>query len=340
MAKVVVKLRSGKEINGDLLSFSPVKPVLHVQVEDAGGKTGTVPVSMGSIAAVFFLKKQEERSSVVQRETIGQSVLASGSGVRLHVEFKDGGIIHGSSHKYSVGDKGFYLVPLNPADKYERVYVNASAVKKVDCRRLMGKILVDHNKITLAQLEHSIQYQREVREKKIGTILLEHAFITHEQLEKSLQKQKEHPKYLGEILLEAGYITGEQLEYALLLQRRNRKKKLGQILVELKYLLPNDICIALATQLEMPWADLSSLEVAGDVATILPEELMRELEIVPVERRGNTLVVASAAPQEPGLIGLISRHSNLRIELVVAYEVYIESLINQFFPAEDRASQT
>jgi hypothetical protein len=155
-----------------------------------------------------------------------------------------------------------------------------------------------------------------------------------------LQKQKEHPKYLGEILLEAGYITGEQLEYALLLQRRNRKKKLGQILVELKYLLPNDICIALATQLEMPWADLSSLEVAGDVATILPEGLMRELEIVPVERRGNTLVVASAAPQEPGLIGLISRHSNLRIELVVAYEVYIESLINQFFPAEDRASQT
>jgi hypothetical protein len=60
---------------------------------------------------------------------------------------------------------------------------------------------------------------------------------------------------------------------------------------------------------------------------------------VPVERRGNTLVVASATPQEPGLIGLISRHSNLRIELVVAYEVYIESLINQFFPAEDRASQ-
>ena len=201
MARVVVKLQTGKEIKGDMLSFGSGKPLLHVQVEDAEGKPRTVPVSMGSIAAIFFLKKQEERNSLVKRETIEQSVLASNSGVRLHVEFKDGGIIHGSGHTYTPRDSGFYLVPLNPADEYERVYICASAVKKVSFRRLMGNILLDQKKITPAQLDHSLQYQREIREKRIGTILREEEFITHEQLEESLQRQKEHPKYLGEILL-------------------------------------------------------------------------------------------------------------------------------------------
>ena len=149
--------------------------------------------------------------------------------------------------------RGSILVPLNPADRYERIYVNALAVKRVDSRRLMGNILVDQKKITPTQLVHALRYQREKREKKIGVILAEHNFITHGQLEESLQKQTERAKYLGEILLEAGYITEEQLQYALTVQHENKKKKLGQILVELKYLAPNDICIALATQLHLGW---------------------------------------------------------------------------------------
>ena len=335
MAKVRIGLQNGEEIKGDLLSLNINHPTFYVTSDRDDGKTITITVRMDSVKAIYFLKKAEVSTSIVHTETIEQSVFAGTHGFRLDVEFMDGEIIHGSTHKYSPNDIGFYMIPLNPAEQYERIYINTLAVKKVDSRRFMGKILVDQEKITQQQIDHALQYQREQREKKIGTILKEHNFITHEQLEESIRRQQEKTKLLGEILLEAGYINNEQLVCALRVQHENRKKKLGQILVELKYLAPNDICIALSTQLELPWVDLSSANIPVEVVRALPEVVVRHLQVVPIERQNNTLIVACAEPQGPGLKGEISRYTDLEIELVVAYEGYIESVINRFFPGSN-----
>ncbi len=337
MAKVLVQLQNGNEIKGNVLAvaFNANTRSFHVQVESGAGKPETATVSMDAVKAVFFLKKEETGGSIVHMETIDQSVFAGAHGFRLHVEFNDGEMIHGSAHKYNPNDKGFYLVPLNPVERWERVYVNAAAVKRVDSRRLMGKILVDQKKITPEQLGHALQYQYEKKEKKIGTILREQNVITHEQLESSLLQQKERAKFIGQILLEAGYITEEQLQQALHLQQENRKKRLGQILVELRYLTPNDICIALGTQFHLPWADLSAADIPAETAHTLPEDLVRHLQVIPVEKKNRTLVVASADPQEPGLTGELSRYTDLKIELAVAYEGYIESAISRFFPSKN-----
>ena len=148
--------------------------------------------------------------------------------------------------------------------------------------------------------------------------------------------QREKPKLLGEILLEAGYITSEQLQYALNIQHGNRKKKLGQIFVELKYLTPSDICIALATQFHFPWIDLSHEKIPIEIATSLPEAAVRKFEVIPVERKGETvLIVATSQPQDPNLELEIIKFTPLKVELVVAYEVYIESAINYYFPAKE-----
>jgi hypothetical protein len=335
MAKVRVKMKNGEEIKGDLLSLNTTRPTFYLVAEKDDGKILNVTVSMDSVKAIFFLKKEEKDASIVHTETIEQSVFAGLHGFRLDVEFKDGEMIHGSAHKYNPNDKGFYMVPLNPAERYDRIYINALWVKKVDSRRLMGNILVEQKKITEQQLSHALQYQRAQKEKRIGDILKDHNYVTHEQLEEALRKQNKQTKFLGEILLEAGYITEEQLANALDIQRNNRKKKLGQILVELKYLDPNDICIALSTQLQLPWVDLSSANISFEIATALPEEVARRLKIIPVERQNNTLILASAEPQVPGLKGEISRHTNLQIELAVAYEGYIEAAINRFFPGKN-----
>ena len=332
MARVIVKLRSGEELSGDTLSFNPNMQAFYVHVEKEGEGAENLPVTMNSVKAIFFLRKEAVDESVVHMETIDQSVFAGTYAFRLHVEFGDGEMLHGSAHKDSPNDRGFYLVPLNPADKCERIYINASAVKRVESRRFLGKILVDQKKITEEQLGHALKYQHEKRHQKIGSILKENNIITHEQLEESLRRQEERAKFLGEILLDAGYITEEQLQFALHIQHENRKKKLGQILVELKYVAPNDICIALATQLHIPWADLSSFKPSAELSGLLPEEVIKHLEVLPVERKDDTLVVASAEPQSPGLIGEISRYVHLEVELAVAYEGYIESAIDRLFP--------
>lgn len=332
MAKVIVKLLSGKEITGNALYFSASKPTFHLQVEKEG-KSEVLPVNIVATKAIHFLKKEESGESPLRTEKIDQSVFAGTLAFKLFIEFKDGEVLNGSTHKYNPNDKGFFLVPLNPADRSERIYINAGAVKHVDSKRLIGKILVDQERITAEQLEESLRVQKEQREKRIGAILREEKIISEKQLQESLASQKEKKKMLGEILLEAGYITSEQLEYALSIQRENRKKKLGKILVELKFITPNDICIALATQFHIPWVDLSAVRIPLDVARSLPEELIRRLEIIPVEKRGDeALVVAVSQPQDNAIRPEIGKVTPLTPEFVVAYEGYIESAIDCFFP--------
>ncbi len=326
--EVVVEYLNGKVLAGHILAFNPKQPVFHLQTTEQG-KTASVAVKTTDIKDILFLKRQDGEGPTLRFETIDQSVYAGTISYRLVVEFKDGSVIHGTAIRYEPKEPGFYVIPLSPADRSERIFVNAKAAKKVEHWKLLGRILVEQNKITDQQLEHGISVQRHLREKKIGAILREQNFLTDEQLRQGVEKQAGKGKKLGLILIEAGYITEEQLETALEIQRSNRRKKLGMILVELKILTPNDICIAVATQYRLPWIDLATTDILSRVACLLPAEVERALQVVPVEVRENkTLVVATAAPQQPGLKGEIAKHTALKVELVVAFDSYIEAAID------------
>jgi mannitol/fructose-specific phosphotransferase system IIA component (Ntr-type) len=332
MAKVIVKFLHGEERAGNILTINFNRPTFYLQTENINGKPETQLVSMDSVMEILF-PKDEEDAMRIRTETIEQSVVAGASAFRLLVEFNDGEILNGTTFKYSPNDSGFYLIPLNPGDRNERIYINAKAVKKVDCRKLLGKILVDQKRINDEQLKTALKYQMEHREKKLGTVLKEAAIISEEQLNESLKRQKEKARLLGEILLEAGYITPDQLDNALHVQHENRKKRLGQILVELKYLSPNDICIALATQFHLPWIDLSQKMIPVEVATSLPADVVRKLEVIPVEiTEDSVMIVASSQPQDPTIKDRINIYTPLKVELIIAYEVYIAKAIRYHFP--------
>ena len=332
MGKVIVEFLSKEEKKGNILFFNINKTNFSLQVENEERKPEFQTFRIDSVKKILFLKKEEEKEPHLQTETIEQSMFASTVAFKLIVEFKDGEVINGSTMKYNPDDKGFFVIPLNPADMSERIYVNAQAVKSVDCKRLTGNILVDQNKITSKQLGEALNLQREKKKEKIGTILLNKEIINEKQLNISLQEQRKRNKLLGEILLEAGYITSKQLQYALKIQKKNRKKRLGQILVELKYVTPNDICIALASQLHYPWIDLSRVKVPKEIATLLPEKVVRKFEVIPVKRKGEDLiVVATSQPQDPDLKSKIIKYSPFKVEFVIAYEVYINSAINKDF---------
>ncbi len=332
MAKVIVQFINGEKKAGNVLTINFNNPTFFLHSENAQGKTETQTVNMDAVRQILF-PKPEAGGSFIRTETIEQSVVAGASAFQLLVEFNDGEVINGTTLKYNPNDKGFYLLPLNPGDRNERIYVNVGAVKKVETRKLLGKILTDQRRINDDQLALALKYQREHREKKIGTILKEAAVISEEQLHESLKKQEEKAALLGEILLEAGYITSDQLDNALQVQHENRKKRLGQILVELKYMTPNDICIALATQFNLPWIDLSLETIASEVANSLPANVVVKLEVIPVAKKGDDIiVVATSQPQDPNIKDAVKVFTTLKVELVIAYEGYIASAIKQHFP--------
>jgi len=321
---VLVKYITGETKRGDLHSFNANQPTFYLQVQNEEGKVVSSAEKLDSVQQILYLKKEDPKGSPVRMEKIGQSTFAATMALRLTVEFKDGAVLTGTTHKYNPNERGFYLVPLNPADRSERIFITAHAVKRVDSMKLFGKVLIDENKITQKQLEAGLERQMELREKKIGDILQEKNIITGDQLRESLRKQEGSRKRLGEILREAGYITSE-----------HRKIRLGQILVELKFLTPNDICIALATQFHCAWVDLSDMTIAPEVVSSLPEEIVKRREVIPVEKRaGNILVVATSEPQNPDIAREVAAATSLKVELAVAYEVYIARTIVRYFGGE------
>ena len=352
MHHVIVKFLDGNEKRGEIFSFNMNFPVFYLQIKTDKGEAENHPIKVDLVKEILFLKKKENNNSILHKETIEQSIYAGVLPYRLMVQLKDGQRIDGSTNRYHPKDKGFFVVPLNPADKSERIYINAVAVKEVDCKRLLGKKLIDQHKITLEEVEESFrQHRKEIEERRKLeeekeekkedddlNLLKEFMPIEDNEEEKKLENPPEETKHklLGEIIREAGYITSKQLEVAINLQKLQKNKKLGQILVDLKYVTPTDICVALASQNHLPWVDLSSLNIPREIATSLPENVVREFGIIPVGKREDILVVATSRPKEHSLIGMeVSKHTPLLVELVIAYDEYIPLAIDRYFPQKE-----
>ena len=81
--------------------------------------------------------------------------------------------------------------------------------------------------------------------------------------------------------MEAGLITPHQLEHALMLQK-SKSKRLGKILVELGYVSETQIAEALAKQLSLPFVDCSQYQIAEEVKSLVPKEMVEKKLVLPV----------------------------------------------------------
>jgi MSHA biogenesis protein MshE len=100
---------------------------------------------------------------------------------------------------------------------------------------------------------------------------------------------------IGELLVEHGLLEPFQLENALS-EQRSRGKKLGQVLVEMEYVGEEQLLDFLATQLDVPFLDLSQLDLDPEVVGSLPETHARRFRAVVYEATDTDCAVAMADP--------------------------------------------
>ncbi len=335
LPSVEVVFLDGNKAEGRVMNFNMKRKTFHLLIGDTEEAQTTKPIMFSDVRMIYFLKGEDNSGHYkLIEEGIEKSESAAPIAYKLIVEFKDGEFLHGSAHKYSPDEEGFYIVPDNPQSPYQKIYINQDAVKKVDSKRLVGNILIDQEKITTEQLEQALKKQRDQREQKIGSILKEQNSITHEQLTSSLETQKKEPKKrLGELLVDAGYISNNQLENALKMQTHRKIKRLGQILVQLGYITPNDICIALATQFGLPWVDLSKKKIHSEIASIIPQEEARRLTAVPIDVKGKTIVVAISFPsvEVEEIVKKLKSITGRDIELAIGCDGHIQYVINSIY---------
>ncbi|MBI2343228.1 MAG: type II secretion system ATPase GspE [Deltaproteobacteria bacterium] len=136
---------------------------------------------------------------------------------------------------------------------------------------------------------------------------------------------------LGAILLASTTLTQEQLEQALVVHRE-KGIKLGDALVQLKFLRTEDILKALSIQLGFPYASTVDVdEVPNDLIADLPINYAKRNELLPLRRDGDAVVVAIADPTNFSALDDLRLLYGQRIRPVIAGAYDIVNAVNAVY---------
>jgi type II secretory ATPase GspE/PulE/Tfp pilus assembly ATPase PilB-like protein len=103
---------------------------------------------------------------------------------------------------------------------------------------------------------------------------------------------------IGEALVALSLITQAQLEQALLQQKSERSIPLGELLVRAGHVSRHDLQHALSRKMGYPVVDPVAFPVEPDAVRVLPFNIARRLQVLPLLLRGQQLVVAMADPSQ------------------------------------------
>ena len=137
---------------------------------------------------------------------------------------------------------------------------------------------------------------------------------------------------LGELLVKENLITPLQLKNAIGAQRQSGGR-LGHELTKLGYVEENELISFLSKQYSVPSINLADFEIDAEVLKLLPKEVVTRHQVIPVNRTGNTLIVAMADPSNIYAVDDIKFITGFKIDVVVASEQAIAEAISKYYTA-------
>ncbi|HIC91039.1 MAG TPA: type II secretion system protein GspE, partial [Syntrophaceae bacterium] len=136
---------------------------------------------------------------------------------------------------------------------------------------------------------------------------------------------------LGNLLIRAGIITPDQLEQALQAQERDGGR-LGSILLKLGFIEESTLTSFLSKQFGLPGIDLSKIEIPPSIIELIPAEIARRYQIIPLDRRGKTLTIAASDPSDTSSLDDIRFLTGYNIKVNIASEASIQKALDKYYP--------
>jgi type IV pilus assembly protein PilB len=135
---------------------------------------------------------------------------------------------------------------------------------------------------------------------------------------------------LGELLTKASLISPDQLKEALKLQK-DTGGKIGETLIKLGFVSEEDITECLSQQFGVPSISLVHFEIDSSVIKLIPADVARKYNILPVNKTGATITIAMADPTNVFAMDDIKFMTGYNVEPVVASELGIKSAIDNYY---------
>ncbi|HAG14153.1 MAG TPA: type II secretion system protein GspE, partial [Ruminococcus sp.] len=141
---------------------------------------------------------------------------------------------------------------------------------------------------------------------------------------------------IGDYLVEEGHITPEQLQQVLQRQRESTdQKKFGEVIVEMGFMSDIKFAQALSVKLQTPFVDLNNVEVDGEIARMVPQDLAERNCVIAINKTGRRLTVATDDPVNFNILEDIKVKTGYDCIPVLATRMAIKKAIGKAYQMSD-----
>lgn len=140
------------------------------------------------------------------------------------------------------------------------------------------------------------------------------------------------PLRLGDILVQQGTISENILAEVLTYQKSHPDKKLGELLMELDYVNEDMVLHALAQQLGLSYfKEKEKLTYVMSVISLVPFELAKEANTLPLRTQGTMLLIATDDPLNRSSLDKIEDVTGLQVVTCLAPHKHIADAIEEAY---------
>ena len=130
---------------------------------------------------------------------------------------------------------------------------------------------------------------------------------------------------LTTLLVQRNLLTPDKLEKALKIQKE-KKERIGDILVELGYISRDNLLEVLSTELNIPAIHLSKYKITPETLALVPKKVAEHYCLIPVSSFESTITLAMSDPMNVNALDDIRRPTGLEVRPVLASDKDIKGV--------------
>lgn len=144
-------------------------------------------------------------------------------------------------------------------------------------------------------------------------------------------------KLLGDLLVESNVISAEQLHFAL--SQKRRDEKLGDYLITENLITEQQLIEVLEFQLGIPHVNLNQYSIDPELLQLVPKELAKRTNIMPLKKNKNKLLIAMADPMDYFAIEEVRMATGCQIETSIAAKDDLFRTITKYYDLQESMDQ-
>lgn len=140
-------------------------------------------------------------------------------------------------------------------------------------------------------------------------------------------------KRLGDLLIDSGLITEEQLDVAL--KEKLPREKLGDVFLREGLITEQQLIEVLEFQLGIPHINISQYPIEPEAVKLVPQELAKRDNLMPIRIEGSKLFVAMSDPMDYFAIEELRMATNYQIVPVIATKDALYKAISKHYDLQE-----